>query len=80
MVQHARQQYENRCWHAEQVCLNRLIQQRAEARHFGHMTSELGSHMLSQNAAAQEVQAFSKELSDANSKLKNVANLIPLEP
>ena len=59
------------------VCLSEIAHQRAEAeRRHEHLTSE---HAVSRTAAEQEVAKLRQELSDANAKLKNVANAVAPE-
>ena len=64
----------------KQACMSELLQQRAEAnqRH-ERGSAELSSFMLSRTVAEQEVLNLRKELSEANSGLKNATNSVALE-
>ena len=64
----------------ERACVSELLQQRAEAnqRH-EHDSAELSSFMLSRTVAEQEVLNLRKELSEANTRLKNATNSVALE-
>ena len=64
----------------EQACMSELLQQRAEANQRHERDSaEISSFMLSRTVAEQEVLNLRKELSEANTRLKNAANSAALE-
>ena len=80
MVQQLCSDFEPKSIQMQQTCMSELLQQRAESnqRH-ERDAEELSSFMLSRTVAEQEALNLIRELSDANTRLKNAANSIALE-
>ena len=80
MVQQLCSDFEAKTIQTQQSCMSELLQRRAESnqRHEGD-AAELSSFMLSRTIAEQEVLNLRRELSDANTRLKNATNTIALE-
>ena len=80
MVQQLRSDFESKSIQMQQTCMSELLQQRAEAnqRH-ERDAAELSNYVLSRTVAEQEVLNLRRELSDANTRLKNATNHVALE-
>ena len=80
MIQQLRSDFEPKSIQMEQACMRELLQQRAEAnqRH-ERGSAELSSFTLSRAVAEQDVLNLRKELSEANTRLKNATNSVALE-
>ena len=80
MVQLLCSDFEAKSIQMQQTCMSELLQQRAESnQQHERDAAELSSFMLSRTVAEQEVLNFRRELSDANTRLKNATNAIALE-
>ena len=80
MVQQLCSDFEARSIQMQQTCMSELLQQRAESnqRH-ERDAAELSSFMFSRTVAEQEILNLRRELSDANTRMKNATNTIALE-
>ena len=80
MVQQLCGDFEAKSIQMHQACMSELLQQRAEAnqRH-ERDAAELSNYMLSRSVAEQEALNPRRELSDANTRLKNATNHVALE-